>query len=66
MEAVKELVEKGADVSKATNNGYTPLYMASQQGHEEVVRVLVEKGADINRIPGALCWRSRKCFITEK
>ena len=27
---------------------WTPLYMAAEGGHEEMVRFLVDKGADIN------------------
>jgi ankyrin repeat protein len=30
------------------NNGSTSLYLASQNGHLEVVKFLVEKGANIN------------------
>ena len=29
-------------------NGYTPLYKASEKGHLEVVKYLKEAGADIN------------------
>ena len=49
MEVVKVLVEKGADINKAMNDGFTPLLMASLKGHVEVVGVLVENGADINK-----------------
>jgi predicted LPLAT superfamily acyltransferase len=48
-EAVKLLLEEGADVNmKRTSNGTTALSMASQNGHTEVVRLLLEKGADVN------------------
>ena len=30
-------------------NGASPLYIASQEGHSEVVNVLVKNGADINQ-----------------
>ena len=43
------LVEKGADMDKATVGGFTPLYMACHDGHLEVARLLVEKGADIDK-----------------
>ena len=36
----------GADVQQANKDGETPLWIASKEGHLEVVRVLVEKGAN--------------------
>ena len=46
---VRVLLERGADINQATNDGRTPLCIASQQGHVEVVRVLAERGADIKK-----------------
>ena len=31
-----------------TQTGETPLFMASQKGHSEVVNILIRNGADIN------------------
>ena len=35
--------------TRATNDGRTPLMIASQEGHEEIVRVLLERGANVNQ-----------------
>ena len=63
--AVKKLLaEDGADVNQASKIGWTPLYsasydghtkystplnVASQNGHTEVVRLLLHAGADVNQ-----------------
>ena len=46
---VRALIEAGADINKAKNNGVTPLYIAAQVGHEAVVRALIELSADVTR-----------------
>jgi hypothetical protein len=46
VEAVRRLLEAGADKEKATANGCTPLYIACEHGHIEVAWLLVEAGAD--------------------
>ena len=46
--AVKNFIDKGADVNAKANTGVTALIMASQQGHKEVVELLLAKGADVN------------------
>jgi ankyrin repeat protein len=46
---VRALIELGADVNKATDDGWTPLAIAVQEGHEAVVWALIELGADVNK-----------------
>eukprot|EP00961_Rhodomonas_salina_P192619 2599894-Rhodomonas_salina.1 len=47
LEAVKWIVEKGADIQRAKNDGRTALIIAAEYGHEECVKYLVGVGADI-------------------
>ena len=49
MEVVRALLDQGADINKACDDGTTPLYMASQEGHGDVGRALLDQGADINK-----------------
>ena len=46
---VRALIELGAVVNKAMDNGVTPLYVAAQNGHEAIVRALTEAGAGVNK-----------------
>jgi hypothetical protein len=43
---VKLLVQYGAAVNMQSQNGFTPLYMAAQENHEQVVRFLLASGAN--------------------
>jgi len=46
---VKELIENGADINKCENkDGFTPLYIAAQLGHINILNMLISFGADIN------------------
>jgi ankyrin repeat protein len=45
-EAVKLLLDAGADKAAKTSDGETPLYDASGEGHSEVVKILLNAGAD--------------------
>jgi len=42
---VKKIIEEGADVNVKSNNGYTALMGASQEGHTEILQLLKEAGA---------------------
>ena len=48
-DVVRALIEAGADLNKAHNDGRTPLYMAAQEGHEAVVKALIEAGVHVNK-----------------
>jgi len=43
-------VSAGADVNLQRSDGASPLSLASQEGHTDVVRALVSAGADVNDV----------------
>lgn len=47
-EAVKLLLERGANINNRHKDGSTALHGAAFLGHIETVKLLIEKGADIN------------------
>ncbi len=40
MEVVRILVDGGADINKAANDGQTPLYAATSNNHAEIIHML--------------------------
>lgn len=48
LDIVKKALNHHANVNKADHKGFTPLYMAVQNNHEEVVNLLLKKGASPN------------------
>ena len=43
---VQALIENKADVNAANRDGTTPLFMAAQGGHREIIALLLDHGAD--------------------
>ena len=43
------LLDRGAEVNKAKNDGATSLCIASHNAHEAVVRLLLDRGADVDK-----------------
>ncbi|MGB2866682.1 MAG: ankyrin repeat domain-containing protein [Sedimentisphaerales bacterium] len=44
---VKRLLSEGKDVNSRDSEGQTPLHLAANRGHKEMVEVLIANGADI-------------------
>ena len=61
LDIVLEYIENN-DVNQArTDDGATPLYMASQEGKADVVRMLVDAGADL--VPHTIEFLQRELFL---
>ena len=48
VQAVRLLLERGANVNAGDDEGTTPLILASYRGHVEVARLLLERGAAVD------------------
>ena len=57
---LEALIEAGADVDRATGNGYTPCCIAAERGHVEVVKELIKAGADVAR---ATWYSGTPCYV---
>ena len=48
LEAAKQHLVAGADVDFRNQQGFTPLHVAAQKGHNKVAELLIAKGANVN------------------
>ena len=54
--AVKQHLAAGTNVNAKLQGGWTPLHLAVQEGHMEVVELLIANGADVNAVDVLLGW----------
>ncbi len=52
---VETLVEAGADIHHAADNGQTPLITAAVEGHADILAYLHKRGADVNALLDTGC-----------
>lgn len=50
LDAAKLLVENGVNIEQHGEGGFTPLKIASDFGHKELVYYLITQGADVNAL----------------
>jgi len=48
IEAIKQHLVAGAEVDFRNQQGFTPLHVAAQKGHNKVAELLIAKGANVN------------------
>lgn len=60
-EVVRLLVQHGASVNVQSQNGFTPLYMAAQENHDNVVKYLLANGAN-QSLATEVCKRNLNCI----
>ena len=57
---VKQLIQRGADVNRANEDGWTPLHYAAWRGHTDIINILwttmrnqhceSQQGVDVNQV----------------
>lgn len=57
MQIASTLLSYGAETNTVTKQGVTPLHLASQEGHTDMVTLLLEKGANIHMSTKVLLFR---------
>lgn len=48
IQKVKDFLDEGIEVDLRDNRGYTPLMIATDEGHSEIAKILIDAGANIN------------------
>jgi ankyrin repeat protein len=64
-EAVRKLLDKGAQVELVDKGGYSAMMLAASNGFVEVVRILLDHGAEVDRVEQtqgmtALIWAAQR------
>ena len=67
-EEVERLIRAGVDVNKVDSDyGYTPLYLAAERGHIDIVKLLINNGANISEKSSdgetPLYWVAREGYV---
>ena len=50
VDAARLLLDKGAEVDRAKEDGATPLIIACWKGHVDAARLLLDNGADVHKV----------------
>lgn len=64
-EVVTILIEYGAAVNIQSQNGFTPLYMAAQENHDQVVKILLGNGAN-QSLATEVSWKKFNIYTINK
>ena len=63
VDIVKILLEKGAEINKQDQDGWTALHWASDEGHQAVVDILLEANPDLSIFSNCKRPKHFKCLF---